>query len=87
MTKFANDCKKVLVLSPLDKLTEGTKVCRMSMSQFLILLKKLVMHRVNRMKVLILNYFMVELMTKGVICVTFKATTLNWRRKHKYIWS
>ena len=53
----------------------------MSMSQLLILLKKLVMHDVNRMQVLILRYFMIELMTKDVICLTFNPTTLNWRRK------
>lgn len=53
----------------------------MSMSQFLILLKKLVTRGVNRMEVLIVSYFMIKLMTKDVICLTFNPTTLNWRRK------
>lgn len=58
----------------------------MSMSQLLILLEKLVMHGVNRMEVLILMYFMMKLMTKDVICLTFNPTILNWRRKKIITW-
>eukprot|EP00069_Balaena_mysticetus_P010152 bmy_06622T0 len=66
LTKIANEGKKHMSSLPLISQIQGTKVCRMSTSQFLILLEKLVMHGVNRMDVLILNYFMIKLMTKAV---------------------
>lgn len=37
------------------------------------------------MEVLKLSYFVVELMTKDVIWITFNPTTLNWKRKNNYI--
>lgn len=72
---------------PLIGQIQGTKVCRMSTSQFLILLEKLLMHGVNRMDVLILSYFMIKLMLKEVICLTCNPTILNWRRKNNYMGS
>ena len=43
---------------------QGTQAYRMSVSQFLTFLEELLMHGVNRMEVLIGNYFMIKLMTK-----------------------
>ena len=63
MTKLANEGKKkkkIHVVSLLDKPDPGTKIYRMSMSQFLTLLEELLMHGVNRMEVLVV----IKLMTK-----------------------
>lgn len=79
--------KKYMSFLPLVSQIQGTKVCGMSTSQFLILSEKLVMHGINRMEVLISSYFMIKLMTKDVICLTFNPTTLNWRRKNNYMGS
>lgn len=43
------------------------------------------MHEGNRMEILKQSYFVIELMSKDVICLNFNSTTLLWRRKNNYI--
>ena len=64
MTKLANEGEKYMSFLSLISQIQGTQAYRMSVSQFLTFLEELLMHGVNRMEVLIGNYFMIKLMTK-----------------------
>lgn len=68
---------------PLISWTKGTKFYRMPVSQFLILLKKLVKYGVNSIEVLTQSYFMIGL--KDVIVCLLILSHWIWKKKIQMI--
>lgn len=87
LKKVANKCKKRKhnASLPLISWTKGTKFYRMPVSQFLILLKKLVKYGVNSIEVLTQSYFMIGL--KDVIVCLLILSHWIWKKKYRWSWN